>query len=267
MKSNHSNKVFQISVHSIKPNSNQPRHLFNQDMLKELAESIHTYGLLQPISIRKINTNDYELVAGERRLRAVKLLGMEMISAIIINVTEEDSAILALIENLQRENLNYMEEAMGYQQLMKEFNLKQQILAQQLGKNQSTIANKLRLLKLPASVRKVLLTSFLSERHARALLKLSSEEKQLIAINKVIKNNWTVSRTEKYIKEQLDKNTEKEIPNDASLIKGYFRDIRLFTNTIKQVVSMAQETGINADYQIKEADNFYEISIKIPIEN
>jgi len=256
--------IFQIPVHTIQPNPNQPRRIFDLKLLNELAESIDRHGLLQPITIRQISTNAYELVAGERRLKAIKSLGLETIPAIISNISEKDSSLLALIENLQREDLSFMEEAEGYQHLMNLYNLKQVTLAQQLGKSQSAIANKLRLLQLSASIRKILLSSTLSERHARALLKLSDEASQKKIIGKIIKNNWTVSQTEKYIQQFLVK---KEPIQQASSIKGYMKDIRIFTNTIKQAVSMAQETGVEAEYEIRQTEASYEIFITIPIEN
>lgn len=247
MSSKQSNRIYQIPVNLIKPNPSQPRKVFDEKMLGELAESIKQYGIMQPISIRKIMTNYYEIVAGERRLRAAKLLEMETIPALIVNVTEKDSAVLALVENLQRENLNYMEEAKGYQHLIRDFDLKQQELASQLGKGQSTIANKLRLLQLPNEVQKILFESSLSERHARALLKLPSEELQLQVVRMMIDQNLNVSESEKLIQKLLTKNKKKSKKEDKAIIKGYLKDIRLFTNTIKQAVDMVQSTGVDVD--------------------
>lgn len=263
MSSKQSYHVFQIPVHLIKPNPSQPRKVFDEEMLGELAESIKQYGIMQPISIRKIMTNYYEIVAGERRLRAIKLLGMETIPAIIVNVTEKDSAVLALVENLQRENLNYMEEAKGYQHLINDYELKQQELAKQLGKSQSTIANKLRLLQLSAEVQEILLGSILSERHARALLKLPSDSLQLKVIKMMIEGNLNVSQSEKLIQKIITIDDKKE---EEPVVKRYLKDIRLFTNTIKQAVDMVQSSGLDVDYQIKQTETSYEINISIPIE-
>lgn len=257
--------VHQIPVHCIKPNPNQPRHIFDEDMLKELAVSIEKYGIMQPINVRKIDTDEYELVAGERRLRAAKLISLETIPAIIVNVSKKDSAVLALIENLQRENLNYVEEAKGYQRLISNFELKQQDLANQLGKSQSTIANKLRLLQLSDEIHTILLTSKLSERHARALLKLKSNEQRLMVINKIVKEHLNVKETETLIIKML-KVDENEEDLSKPIVKRYIKDIRIFTNTIKQAVDMVQSSGLEVDYQIKQTENAYEISIKIPIE-
>lgn len=267
MNDNHSYHVFQIPVHLIQPNPSQPRRVFDEEMLGELAESIRHYGIMQPISIRKIMPNVYELVAGERRLRAAKKLEMETIPALIVNVSEKDSAVLALVENLQRENLNYMEEAKGYDNLIKDYDLKQQELADQLGKGQSTIANKLRLLQLPASVQQELMVNQLSERHARAFLKLPSEELQLKVMSLVIKGGLNVKDTEKLIAKVLENGDGEDEKPVSPTIKRYLKDIRLFTNTIKQAVDMVQSSGLDVDYKIKQTEESYEIHISIPMDN
>jgi ParB family chromosome partitioning protein len=260
-------QVFQIPIESIRPNPNQPRHRFDNDMLKELAESIRLYGIMQPISVRMLEANQYEMVAGERRLRAAKLLYMTTIPALIINVTEKDSAILALIENLQRENLNYIEEAKGYAQLISNYGLKQQELANQLGKSQSTIANKLRLLSLSKNVQELLLNADLTERHGRVLLKLEKEEDQLKLVERMINEKLNVGQSEKLVNKILaDQSLDKEDISEKIVVKGYLKDIRLFTNTIKQAVDMVKHTGIDINYQIKQTDEAYEISIRIPME-
>ena len=168
-------KVMEIPIEKIVPNPYQPRRVFSQAALEELSNSIKSYGILQPITVRDINGN-YELVAGERRFRAAKLANLEFVPAIINNMTDESSAVLALLENLQREDLNFIEEAMGYENLIKEHSFTQQQLAEKLGKNQSTIANKLRILRLPMEIKIKLVENDLTERHARALLKLPNEE-------------------------------------------------------------------------------------------
>ncbi len=267
MNDNHSYHVFQIPVHLIQPNPNQPRRVFDEDMIGELAESIDRYGIMQPISIRKIMPNVYELIAGERRLRAAKQLNMETIPALIVNVTEKDSAVLALVENLQRENLNFMEEAKGYAHLIQDYDLKQQDLADQLGKGQSTIANKLRLLKLPSQVQELLLESQLTERHARALLKLKDEKQQISIIDLVNQHELNVKETEKLIHKMLqDGEKSKDKEKEKPVVKRYLKDIRLFTNTIKQAVDMVQSSGLEVDYKIKQTEESYEINITIPME-
>lgn len=259
-------QVFQIPIHLIQPNPNQPRRVFDETMLNELAESIRLYGLMQPISVRKVDSH-YELVAGERRLRAAKLLFLETIPGMIINVTEKDSAILALIENLQRENLNYIEEAKGYAHLIDEYELKQQELATQLGKSQSTVANKLRLLMLPIEVQNIMLDSNLTERHARALLKLKNPSQQLKLAQEIVSKNLNVSESEKLINKALKSSTEASDKGLKMPVKGYLKDIRLFTNTIKQAVEMVKSSGLEVEYDIKQTDKAYEISIHIPMDH
>ncbi|EPZ53388.1 parB/RepB/Spo0J family partition domain protein [[Clostridium] sordellii ATCC 9714] len=163
-------RVMEIPISNIVPNPYQPRRVFSQSALEELSESIKVYGILQPITVRSKSNDEYELVAGERRLRASKLAGLETIPAIINNMSDESSAVLALLENLQREDLNFIEEAMGYENLIKEHSFTQQQLAEKLGKNQSTIANKIRILRLPTDIKIKLVENGLTERHARALL-------------------------------------------------------------------------------------------------
>lgn len=254
-----------ISVNNIRPNPYQPRKVFDKLMLDELASSIKEFGIMQPISVRKINDEFYELIAGERRLRATKLAGLTEIPAIIIEVNDKDSAVIALIENLQRENLNYIEEAEGYYNLINDYDLTQEEVAKQVGKSQSTIANKLRILKLSTEVKKVLLDNSLSERHARALLKLPNEELQLSILNKIIEQSLNVKKTEELIERTLNRIFEQENKKDKPVIKRYLKDIRIFTNTIKQAVDMMESSGIEVDYKVKEVDDSYEISIVIPM--
>lgn len=254
-----------ISVNNIRPNPYQPRKVFDKLMLDELANSIKEFGIMQPISVRRINEEYYELIAGERRLRATKLAGLTEIPAIIIEVNDKDSAVIALIENLQRENLNYIEEAEGYYNLINDYDLTQEEVAKQVGKSQSTIANKLRILKLSTEVKKILLDNNLSERHARALLKLPSEELQLSILNKIIEQSLNVKKTEELIERTLNRIFEQENKKDKPVIKRYLKDIRIFTNTIKQAVDMMESSGIEVDYKVKEVDDSYEISIVIPM--
>ena len=171
----------------IRPNPYQPRKEFSKQALEELSQSIKEYGVLQPITVRRIGSDSYELVAGERRLRASKMVGMEYIPAIVIATHEKDSAILAMIENLQREDLHYLDEAVGYASLIQDHGFTQEELAKKIGKNQSTIANKIRLLRLPDNIKKLLIMNNLTERHARALLRLPDDELKLKALKQIIK--------------------------------------------------------------------------------
>ncbi len=256
-------KITFISVNNIRPNPYQPRKVFDKLMLDELANSIKEFGVMQPVSVRRINQEYFELIAGERRLRATKLAGLTEIPAIIIDVNDKDSAVIALIENLQRENLNYIEEAEGYYNLISDYDLTQEEVAKQVGKSQSTIANKLRILKLSDQVKKILLDNRLSERHARALLKLPSEKLQISILNKVIEQTLNVKKTEELIDRTLNRMMEQNKKN-KSTVKRYLKDIRIFTNTIKQAVDMIESSGVDVDYKVKEVDDAYEISIVIP---
>jgi len=204
-----SKDIMYISIDSIRPNPYQPRKHFNLSSLEELCESIKQYGVIQPINVRKISNNHYELVAGERRLRAATMAGLKEIPAIVVNVDENDSAILALIENLQREDLNYLEEAEGYSNLINEHKLTQEELARKIGKSQSTIANKIRLLRLSPIIRKILIDNNLTERHARALLKLHDEQLQLKVIKYVCEKGLNVKKTEELVERVIEKYSTK----------------------------------------------------------
>lgn len=255
-----------IAIDLVKPNPYQPRKEFAKEALEELANSILTHGLLQPITVRKVGEY-FELISGERRLRACGLAKLEKIPAIIIEVETEDSAILALIENLQRENLNFLEEARAYTTIMQDYQYTQQELAKTLGKNQSTVANKLRVLKLPQKIQQLLIDNHLTERHARALLKLPTEKDQMKVIKKVIKQELNVKKTEQLIEQLLGELTKKTIlkHQENQKVQMYIKDMRLVTNTITEAVTLIQKAGINAKYTMKEQKDSYEIKIKIPI--
>ncbi|MDA3846589.1 MAG: nucleoid occlusion protein [Vallitaleaceae bacterium] len=257
------NTIMNIPVDLIDPNPYQPRRHFDTHILKDLADSISKYGIMQPISVRKKGEDRYELVAGERRLRATKITDINTIPAILLDVSDEDSTILALIENLQRENLNFMEEAEGYFNLIHDYHMKQEEVAKQVGKNQSTIANKLRLLNLSEGIVKIIFENQLSERHARALLSLNSEKEQLEILAIIMKKSLNVKKTEELIKEYL-LNQQKPKKHIAS-IRHYLKDIRIFTNTIKQAVDMMKTSGVQADYKIEQDEETYQITITIPM--
>lgn len=256
-----------LKIKDVKPNPNQPRRIFDQEALGELSKSIEVYGVMQPITVRNIE-DGYELVAGERRLRASKLLNLETIPAIIIDANHEKSSMLALIENLQREDLNFYEEALGFQRLIQDFSISQKALAIKIGKSQSTIANKMRLLTLPPTVLTILIKHQLTERHGRALLSLENEKQQLNILQSVIKDNLNVKQTEEKILKLLQKETKEKIENIPDQIitdiKGSIKDIRLFTNTIRQAVDMMKDSGVNVIYEVQEHEDGYRISIDIP---
>ncbi len=256
-------EIIFLNVDEITPNPYQPRMFFDRDSMDELSRSIKEYGVLQPISVRLINGSRYELVAGERRLRATKMAGLKTIPSVIISITDQQSAILAIIENLQRQNLNYIEEAQGFQNLISDYSFTQEALAEKIGKSQSTIANKLRILKLSKKVQKILLENDLSERHARALLKLEVEDIQIEVLEKVIKDGLTVKKTEELIDSYFKADKEQAVVRRNIKMKRHVRDIRIFTNTIKQAVDIMVNSGVNTDYDFKETNDGYEILIKI----
>lgn len=253
-------EVTYIPIGKIRPNPYQPRKFFERSTLEELAKSISQYGVMQPVSVRYINDAVYELVSGERRLRASKIAGLETVPAIIVNVNDRDTASIALIENIQREDLNFLEEAEGYRNLMKDYGYTQEELAYVLGKSQPSVANKLRILKLDKNILNKILENGLTERHARALLKIEDKEVQEEILNKVIKYGLNVKRTEELIENALNGNSE---PQPRQKIKRYIKDIRLFTNTVKKAVSLMNESGIKTEYTVKEEDKSYEINVTI----
>ncbi len=262
-------KITLVDVDSIDTNPFQPRKTFVQEKIEELAQSIKVHGLLQPVIVRKsiTNKNRYQLVAGERRVMACKKLGLRNVPAIVKSLTDNAMATIALIENLQRENLHFMEEAEGYSRLIEEFNFTQEVLAQRIGKNQSTIANKLRLLKLPEKAKDILRNGELTERHARALLKINDHNIIEEIIGKVMNKKLNVKQTEALIEEKVnkkDKNKEKDKEKDSRKQKRIARDLRVFINTIRHSLDMVRKFGLEPDVQESDEDNYYEIVIRLP---
>ncbi|MBR0462242.1 MAG: ParB/RepB/Spo0J family partition protein [Erysipelotrichaceae bacterium] len=245
-------QVVKIKLDSIIPNKSQPRLDFYDETIEGLAESIKENGLLQPVSVRK-QGDKYELIAGERRYRACLLLGREYIEAIVYDKTDEESATLSLIENIQREGLNAVEQAMAMQRIMNTENITQVELAERLGYQQSTVANKLRLLKLPDYIKNALSRGTISERHARALLKVPKERLEEVFMT-ITNRDYTVAKTEEYIKSLLDKNTRS---------KGVSNNVQIGVNTIRQAYDMCRKSGIDADFQLTEYSDNMKITIKI----
>ncbi len=258
--------IVYIKIENIRPNPYQPRKKFDRNALMELCESIKQYGVIQPINVRKINSFTYELVAGERRLRAAMLAGLTEIPAIVMDIDDNDSAVMALIENLQREDLTYLEEAEGYKNLITEHNFTQEQLAAKLGKSQSTIANKIRLLKLSPMVKKILTDNNLTERHARALLKLHEEQLQLKVLKKVVERGLNVKKTEELIEKVIERYTEAKTRNEIKKrqVTKAIKDIRIFINTIKQAINMMKESGVNAKAAQFDRGSYIEFIIRIP---
>ncbi|GFN37122.1 nucleoid occlusion protein [Tepidimicrobium xylanilyticum] len=252
-----------IPIDSIKPNPYQPRKDFNKKALEELSQSIKAFGLIQPISVRKLQDEKYELIAGERRLRASELAELEKIPAIVLEYRDRESAMMALIENLQREDLNFIEEAEGYNNLIKDHGFTQQELAEKIGKSQSTIANKLRILKLPDDIKRDLIEYNLTERHGRALLKLPDYELQRKVLDKIIKNDLNVSKTEGLVKDILDDLTKDKKEDKRKNIIGLI-NTRIYINTIKKAYKAIKDSGVDAKYIEKDKGEFLEVYIQIP---
>lgn len=251
-------KVVSIPLRSIFPNPAQPRKYFDSISLEELTASIEEFGVLQPITVRKIRKG-FEIVAGERRFRAAENAGLDTIPAIIINVDEKKSALLALLENLQRDDLSFFEIAESYQSLIRTQGLTQEEIAKKLGKSQSTIANKLRLLRLYPRTKRIIQEYGLSERHARALLHLTDEEAQLLAVRTIYEKNLNVSQSEELIKKMLKANSSS---SQKFKLKS-FRDIRVFTNTIRRALDIMRDGGVDADMETNSFDWGIEYVIKV----
>lgn len=255
-------EIRNIDMRQIHSNPYQPRKIFEEEKIMELAQSIKTYGLLQPVILTP-DKEGYCIIAGERRFMACNALGWTEIPAIIREYKGSSMAAVALIENLQREDLNFMEEAQGYKRLIDEFGLTQEVLAQRLGKSQSTIANKLRLLKLPDNIKEIIKQGNLSERHARALLKLNSEEKQQEAVSYILKMDLNVKEAEKLIHELAKKETKKD-ESSSNQRKVVIRDLRIFLNTIRQAINIIRRAGLTPQVDEVDEDNYFEIRIRLP---
>jgi ParB family chromosome partitioning protein len=257
------NRVVQIPISEIVPNPHQPRTEFDYNDISSLAESICQNGILQPLSVRKVDRG-YELIAGERRLRAAKLVQLRYVPCIILDISARTSAVLALVENIQRQDLSFFDEANAIEKLISYYGMTQEDAALKLGKAQSTIANKLRILKL-SDEEKELITKFnLTERHARALLRLGSKEERLEIINRVIKFNLNVERTEQAIDEYIGKAKDKESYRKRSKV---FQNVKIFVNTINKAVETMKAAGIPADSKKIQNEDYIEYRVKIPIMN
>ncbi len=262
-KSKATEEVEKIPIDNIIPNRFQPRTVFDEEKIEELSRTIHTHGVIQPIVVRQFNEDCYEIIAGERRYRAMKKLNWTEVPAIVRNLSDKETASIALIENLQREELTAIEEALAYQQLLELHSLTQEALAQRLGKGQSTVANKLRLLKLPQSVQEAILKREITERHARALISIKDEKTQNEIVNLIKENDWNVRQLEDYI-QQLTSPKEEEVKKEKPKRKAISKDIRIALNTIKQSLSMVTKSGISLKTEEEDTDDYYQITVKIP---
>lgn len=253
-------KVSEIPVDFIDVNPDQPRKKFGEDELLELAESIKEYGVIQPIIVKKNSNGKFILIAGERRLRAAILAGITKIPALVRDANEQDSAIIALVENVQRENLGYMEEAQAYNKLIEEYGITQGELAARVGKKQSTISNKIRLLALPEDIQEALINNKLTERHARALLKLTDDEVRRYVIERVISHNLNVRQTEKLIEDILIKQQEEQRKKNKISYISY----KLYLNSIRKTFNEIFQMENGAKYTQEDKGDFYEVKITIP---
>lgn len=256
-----------IRISEIVRNPNQPRRYFDPEAIATLAESIRQYGVLNPLTVRRTANGGYELVAGERRLRAARVAGLTDVPCLLINADGEDSSVIALVENLQRRDLDFFEEANGFKRLIEQFGLTQEEAARKVGKTQSAVANKLRLLRLSQQNMELIRCNNLTERHARALLRLNDEADRINVTNYIIEHELNVSRTEEYIDEFL---TAKENPQpivepeSGKHVVRLFKDVRFFLNTLNRAVGVMVDAGIGATVKQQESDDGLTLTICIP---
>ena len=246
-------RVVFLPAKSIRPNPAQPRKIFREEALAELTESVRRHGILQPLSVRRVGTG-YELIAGERRLRAAQQAGLTEVPCIVMTMDEKESGMAAMIENLQRQDLDFVEEAAGIANLMEKWGMSQEQAARLLGKSQSAVANKLRLLRHSTPVLNALREANLTERHARALLKLQSEPEKMAAIAVIARLGLSVARTESYIETLLAGKSDK--PEKV--------DLGAFLNNLNQTLQKIQLSGIPAVSERRETDRQIVLTITIP---
>ena len=256
--------IVYLSTEDICPNPVQPRKLFDDESLAELSRSIKDYGILNPLSVR-IRGSRYELVAGERRLRAAKLAGLKEVPCILLDVNMEDASLIALVENLQRRDLDFIEEANGINQLIRMFGMSQEEAARRIGKSQSAVANKLRLLKLPQDVLEGLRENGLSERHGRALLRLPEPEQQREVLMYIVDNSLTVAATDAYIDALLSQPEEEQrVEKPEGKRTFVLKDVRVFLNTLSRSIDLMKQGGIAAGVRREETEDSLILTISIP---
>ena len=253
-----------LPAEDIAPNPVQPRKLFDEKALEELSQSIKSYGILNPLTVR-CRGGKYELVAGERRLRAAKLAGLTEVPCILLDVNMEDASLIALIENLQRRDLDFIEEAVGLSRLIRMFGMSQEEAAKRIGKSQSAVANKLRLLKLPRDVLENLRSYGLSERHGRALLRLSDPNAQRMALEYIAANSLTVAATEEYVEALLTAPEASDAPEKTEPRRTLIlKDVRVFLNSLNRSLELMKQGGIDAGVRREETDDSLILTISIP---
>lgn len=251
-------EIYNIPQAMIVPNPNQPRKRFDYDELENLAQSIRENGILQPITVRKREDKKYELVSGERRLRAARLVGMVKIPSIVINIDDKNSAMFSIIENLQRQSLNFFEEAEAIEKLVGKYAMSREEVAQKLGLAPSTVSNKLRILRLPEEMRFELARSGLTESHARALLMLEDDNQRARALSIIVDRHLNVAESERMINQMINRNNRSRNP-----LRG-IRDVRLFINTLNHAVDTIRRAGVEADAARSETEEYIEYVVRIP---
>jgi len=245
-----------IPIRQIRKNPHQPRKIFDPQALQSLADSIRQYGIITPLTVRQVG-EDFELVSGERRLRAATIAGLSVVPCYIVSVDDRQSALMALLENLQRKDLDCFEEALFLRRLCSEFHMTQQEAAQRVGKTQSAVANKLRLLRLSPATVEVIRSCHLTERHARTLLQLEEEEARFTAAEEMGKRHMTVAQAEQYVQRLLE---EKPRPRR----QGMIRDVRLFCNTVDRAVHLMQESGLKARMEKRQEGEDLILTVYVP---
>lgn len=256
-KKDRSDRILYLSPEVIAPNPDQPRRFFDPEGLEELANSIRALGILQPLTVRQTDQG-WELVAGERRLRAASLAGLDRVPCLVLQTDSQSSSLLALVENLQRRDLDFLEEALALDKLLRTYCLSQDEVARRIGKSQSAVANKLRLLRLPPDLLTRLREGGLSERHARALLRLEHDHRLEQAATHILSQNLTVAQTDQYIESLLS--SKKEKPRRTYIIK----DVRLFLNSVTRGLSIMRSAGVNACCQRQDTEDSICLTIRIP---
>lgn len=251
-----------VRVSDITRNPNQPRKYFDPEAIAQLAESIRQYGVLNPLTVRRATGGGFELVAGERRLRAARVAGLTEVPCLVISADAQDSSAIALVENLQRRDLDFFEEAGGFKRLIEQYGLTQEEAARKVGKTQSAVANKLRLLRLSPQNVELIRSAGLTERHARALLRLEKEEDRINATRYIVEHELNVGRTEQYIDRLLHENDLP--PAQEKKMVRLIKDVRFFLNTVDRAVGVMVDAGIGAKVDREESDEGLTLTITIP---
>ena len=254
-------RVLTLRVEDIRPNPHQPRQTFDDEGLRELASSIRRHGILQPLTVRSAGGGKWELVAGERRLRAAKLAGLEKVPCIRREADDRESALLALVENLQRRDLHYLEEAAAIAAYIRQTGITQEEAAAQLGRSPSALANKLRLLRLSPACRELLVRNGLTERHARCLLRLEDEEERLVALRHIADKQLNVAQAEQYVDQRLAQLQSTPPKRRRTFI---LKDVRLFLNSLDRGLRMVRDAGVDARTERQETDDAILLTIRIP---